>query len=55
MDRGTDQKPAKGSKPWATPSLRTIRLTQDERDQLEESDDPMALLLKLRPELTRGD
>ena len=52
MDREADQKPAK--KPWKTPALRTIDLTEDERAQLRQSDDPVALLSRLRPDLKPG-
>ena len=38
-------------KPWGKPMLTRIDLTEDELSKLRASDDPMALLLKLKPEL----
>lgn len=52
MDRELPQKQAK--KPWTTPTLRTIELTEEERAQLEASDDPMAQLLKIRRNFEPG-
>lgn len=52
MDREADQKPAK--KPWKPPALREFSLTEDERAQLRASEDPMALLLKIRPDIKAG-
>lgn len=49
MDREADQKSAK--KPWKSPALRTFDLTDDERAQLRASEDPMALLFKIRPDI----
>ena len=43
------QKPAK--KAWKSPSLRTIKLTEDEIAELRASDDPMTLLPKIRPDI----
>lgn len=52
MDREIFQKQAK--KPRSTPTLRKIELTDDERAQLQESDDPMAQLLRIRPDIKPG-
>jgi len=41
-------------KPWEKPMLTSIDLTEDELSKLRASDDPMALLLKLKPELGQG-
>ncbi len=55
VDREADSKPDKGAKkPWVTPSVRSIELTEEERKQLKASDDAMALLLKMNPELKPG-
>lgn len=43
----------KGTEFWEKPELRKIDLTDEEVEQLRASDDPMALLLKLKPELSR--
>ena len=52
MDQESAPKLAK--KGWATPAVRTVDLSDDERAQLRASKDPMALLLKLRPDLKPG-
>lgn len=39
--------------PWETPELRNIPLTDEEVAKLRASDDPMALLLEMKPELAR--
>ena len=44
---------AKGTAPWETPALRKISLTEKEIEALRASDDPMALLLAMKPELGR--
>ena len=49
MNQESEPKPAK--KAWTTPAVRTVDLSDDERAQLRASKDPMALLLKLRPDL----
>lgn len=45
--------PANKKKPWTKPELKKIKLTDDEVAALRASDDPMALLMKLKPELGR--
>jgi hypothetical protein len=35
-------------KPWQKPDIRKIELTDEEREALRSSDDPMALFLKLK-------
>ena len=52
MDREVDQKP--GKKPWKAPVLRKFKLTEDEVVQLRASADPMALLLKIKPDIKAG-
>lgn len=49
MDHEISQKQAK--KPWKTPTLRKFELTEDECSQLRASDDPIAQLLKIRPNI----
>lgn len=51
MSRPTDQDMDKKRKPWTKPELRPIDLTDDEKGALRISDDPMALLLKMKPKL----
>lgn len=51
MSRPANQDSEEAREPWATPMLRGIDLTADEIAQLRESDDPMALLFKMKPEL----
>ena len=53
MEREADRKPAK--KPWKTPALQEFDLTEDERSQLQASEDPMALLSKIRPDIKAGN
>ena len=52
VDRGADQKPAK--KPWKTPAIRKFDLTEDDRALLRASEDPMSLLLEIRPDIKSG-
>lgn len=52
MDRELPKKQAK--KPWTTPTLRKIELTEEERGQLKASDEPMAHLLEIRRNLESG-
>jgi hypothetical protein len=52
VDREIDQKPDK--KTWKAPVLRKVDLTQDELVQLRASEDPMALLLKIKPDIKLG-
>lgn len=49
--RGADQAGGKPLKPWKAPVLEKYDLTEDELAKLRASDDPMALLLTMRPEL----
>lgn len=35
-------------KPWKSPEIRKIELTDEDKEALRSSDDPMALLLKLK-------
>jgi hypothetical protein len=51
MSRSTDQDTDKERKPWTKPELRRIDLTDDEREALRNSDDPMALLLTMKAKL----
>lgn len=51
MSQVTDQNGEKAREPWTTPTLRSIDLTADEVAALRESDDPMALLFEMKPEL----
>ena len=55
VDRDADRKPDKHLKPWNTPALRKFELTEDDLAQLRASDDPMALLLKIRPDIKAGN
>lgn len=55
MDREADQGPGKGRKPWKTPRLRKLELTEDEIARLRAAEDPMALLVEMKPELNRGN
>lgn len=54
MDREVDRKPDKRLKPYEAPTLRRCKLTKDEAVQLRASEDPMALLFELKPELKDG-
>jgi len=47
--RDLDQKKAR--KPWTKPVLRRFKLTEEETEALRASDDPEALLAKMRPEI----
>jgi hypothetical protein len=41
----------KSLKPWKKPMVTQIDLTDEELSKLRASNDPMALLLKMKPEL----
>jgi len=41
----------KGLKPWEKPMVSQIDLTEGELSQLRASEDPMALLFEMKPEL----
>lgn len=43
--------PKEERKAWTKPELRRFKLTEEEVSALRASDDPMALLLKLKPEI----
>lgn len=45
--------PQKARKPWTKPVLRKIKLTDEEIASLRGAADPMALLLKMKPDLKR--
>jgi hypothetical protein len=51
--KSTGQGPAKPGKSWTKPELRKIELSDDEIAALRGAEDPMALLLKMKPELKR--
>ena len=51
VNEAPESKGKKELKPWTKPQLRKIPLTDNEVAQLRASDDPMALLLKIKPEL----
>lgn len=53
MNETTGPGAKEGLEPWEKPELRKYDLTEDEVAQLRASDDPMGLLLKLRPEIAR--
>ena len=53
MSSPADEDTQDGRKPWAAPTLRRIKLTEEELAELKASDDPMDHLLKLKPELAR--
>jgi len=55
MSESRDLAANKEPKPWEKPMLTKIHLTEDELSKLRASDDPMALLFKLRPELGPQD
>lgn len=55
MSREAGQSPGKGLKPWKTPRLRKLELTEDEVARLRAAEDPMALVVEMRPELNRGN
>ena len=54
MSQPSEENEPKRRKPWTTPKLERIPTTEEERAALLASDDPMALLRKLKPELWRG-
>lgn len=45
----------KGLKPWEKPMVTRIDLAEDELSKPRASEDPMALLLKMKPELGSQD
>lgn len=45
----------KGLKRWEKPIITQIDLAEDELSQIRASGDPMALLLKMKPELGSKD
>lgn len=49
-----NREPDKPLKPWKAPTLRKFELTEDELAKLRASEDPMALLLNMKPELKAG-
>jgi hypothetical protein len=53
MPETTGPEARKGVEAWEKPELKKYDLTEDEIRQLRASDDPMALLLKLKPEITK--
>lgn len=53
MNPKNDLNPPK--KPYSAPKLRRFDLTQEEADRVRKSDDPMAELLKLKPDPLAGD
>jgi hypothetical protein len=53
MSRPADEEAPMGRKPWTKPKFEKIPTTEEERAALLASDDPMALLRKLKPELWR--
>jgi hypothetical protein len=55
VNREADRGPGKGLKPWKTPRLRKVELTEDEVARLRAAEDPMALVVEMRPELNRGN
>ena len=52
MVTDADRTPEKKS--YRAPTLRKFELTEGERTELQKSDDPMALLFTLRPEIKTG-
>lgn len=48
MDRPQDQDAPKRRKPWMKPVLRKIALTEEKRAALLASEDPMALVRKMK-------
>lgn len=55
MSETPDYAADKGLKPWEKPMVTQIDLTEDELSKLRASEDPMALLLKMKPELGPKD
>jgi hypothetical protein len=55
MNETPDSEAKQELKPWTKPVLRRIPLTDDELAQLRASEDPMALLLKIKRELSAED
>lgn len=53
MDAKDNQKAAR--KPYSAPKLRKFELTDDEAARLRASGDPMAELLKMKPDPLAGD
>ncbi len=47
MTQDSNRPAAKGLKPWSTPTVRKIDLSEDEIARLKASDDPKATLLKM--------
>ena len=55
MSETPDTATNKGLKSWEKPMVTQIGLSEDELGKLRASDDPMALLLKMKPELGPKD
>jgi hypothetical protein len=55
MTETKDPRAEKELQPWETPGLRNIDLTDEEVAALRASDDPMALLFEMKPELAGGN
>jgi hypothetical protein len=55
MSETPDTAADKGLKPWEKPVVTQVDLTEDELGKLRVSEDPMALLLKMKPELGSKD
>ena len=53
MSSPADEDRQDGRKPWAAPTLRRIKLSDEELAELRAADDPMDHLLKMKPELAR--
>lgn len=49
MDRDPEHEPNKQLKRWETPAVRKYDLSEYELAQLRTSEDPAALLLKMKP------
>lgn len=52
MSKNQDQEMKKR---WTQPALRRIKLTGEERSVLRASEDPLALLVKMKPDLQSGE
>lgn len=55
MGDGKRSDTAKARKPWAKPVLQRIELSEEERAALRASDNPMALLLKMKARAGRTE
>ena len=55
MEPEANQEAVKRSKAWSPPILSKLgQLTEDEIAKLQTAEDPIALLLEMRPELSRA-